>query len=141
MIDFIYIYKSVVQLYALLMKSFVGGGGGNELSLWFIILLLHGLLCVLTVMSDYTLDEPGFKAPGAPTPAPPSSDSSVETPPEVRRNCVACPRRMSKKRLTVIHYVYLVAGLIVTSIPVAKSAWSGRRRKLDFIGVSQIIKI
>ena len=48
-------------------------------------------------MSDYTLDEPGFKAPWAPTPVPPSSDSSVETPPEVRRNCVACPRRMSKK--------------------------------------------
>ena len=37
------------------------------------------------------------KAPGAPTPAPPSSDSSVETPPEVRRKCIACPRRMSKK--------------------------------------------
>ena len=48
-------------------------------------------------MSECTLDEPGFKAPGAPTPAPPSSDSSVETPPEVRRNCIACPRRMSKK--------------------------------------------
>ena len=43
------------------MKS--GGGGGDELSLHFIILLLHGLLCVLTVMSEYTLDEPGFKAP------------------------------------------------------------------------------
>ena len=48
-------------------------------------------------MSEYTLDEPGFKALGAPTLAPPSSDSSVETPPEVRCNCVACPRRMSKK--------------------------------------------
>ena len=32
------------------------GGGGNELSLRFIVLLLHGLLCVVTVMSDYTLD-------------------------------------------------------------------------------------
>ena len=42
-------------------------------------------------------DEPGFKAPGAPTPAPPSSDSSVDNPPEVRRKCIACPRRMSKK--------------------------------------------
>ena len=78
------------------MKS-GGGGGGDELCLWFIILLLHGLLCVITVMSEYTLDEPGFKTPGAPTPAPHSSDSSVDTPPEVRRNCVACPRRMSKK--------------------------------------------
>ena len=48
-------------------------------------------------MSEYTLDEPGFKAQGAPTPAPPSLDSSVENPPEVRRKCIACPRRMSKK--------------------------------------------
>ena len=48
-------------------------------------------------MCDYTLDEPGFKAPGAPTQAAPSSDSSVETPPAVRRNCIACPRKMSKK--------------------------------------------
>ena len=76
------------------MKS--GRGGGDEFSLRFILLLLHGLLCVLTVMSEYTLDEPGFKAPGAPPPVPPSSDSSVVTPPEVRRNCIACPRRMSK---------------------------------------------
>ena len=68
-----------------------------ELSLQFIILLPHILLCVFTVMSDYNLDEPVFKAPGAPTPAPPSSDSSVENPPEVRHKCVACPRRMSKK--------------------------------------------
>ena len=84
-----------MQLYALLVKS--GGGGVNELSLRFIILLPHGLLCVFTVMGDYTLDETGFKAPGAPTPAPPSSDSSVENPPEVRRKCIACPRKMSKK--------------------------------------------
>ena len=48
-------------------------------------------------MSEYALDEPGFKAPGASTPALPSSDSSVENPPEVRRKCIACPRRMSKK--------------------------------------------
>ena len=48
-------------------------------------------------MSEYSLDEPGFKAPGAPPPAPPSSDSSVETPPDARRKCIACPRRMSKK--------------------------------------------
>ena len=73
------------------------GGGGNELSLQFIILLTHGLYCVFTVMSDINLDEPGFKAPGATTPAPPSSDSSVENPPEARRKCIACPRRMSKK--------------------------------------------
>ena len=48
-----------------------------------------------TVMSEYSLDEPGFKASGALTPVPPSSDSSVETPPEVCRNCIACPRKMS----------------------------------------------
>ena len=72
------------------------GGAGNELSLRFIILLTHGLFCVFTVMSEYTLDELGFKVPGASTPAPPSSDSSVDNP-EVHRKCIACPRRMSKK--------------------------------------------
>ena len=58
---------------------------------------LMAFFCVFTVMSEYTLDEPSFKAPGAPTPAPPSSDSSVDNPPEVRRKCIACPRRMGKK--------------------------------------------
>ena len=48
-------------------------------------------------MSDINLDEPGFKAPGATTPAPPSSDSSVENPPEARRKFIAFSRRMSKK--------------------------------------------
>ena len=43
-------------------------------------------------MSDINLDEPG-----ATTPAPPSSDSSVENPPEACRKCIACPGRMSKK--------------------------------------------
>ena len=57
---------------------------------------LMAFLC-FTVMSDFSLDEPGFKAPGALTPVPPSLDSSVEAPPEVCRKCVACPRRMSKK--------------------------------------------
>ena len=77
-----------------------GGGGGNELSLRFIILLLHGLSCVFTVMSDINLDEPGFTAPAGstvPPPPPPSSDSLVEQPPEGRSKCVACPRRMSSK--------------------------------------------
>ena len=55
------------------------------------------LLCI-TVMSEYSLDEPGFKPPGAPVPAPPSSsDSSVEASSDGRRKCIACPRRMSKK--------------------------------------------
>ena len=48
-------------------------------------------------MSEYSLDEPGFKTPGALVPAAPSSDSSVEAPSDGRRKCVACPRRMSKK--------------------------------------------
>ena len=48
-------------------------------------------------MSEFSLDEPGFKTPGALTPAPPSSDSSVEAPSDGRRKCIACPRRMSKK--------------------------------------------
>ena len=48
-------------------------------------------------MSEYSLDEPGFKPPGAPVPAPPSpSDSSVEAPSDGRRKCIACPRSMSK---------------------------------------------
>ena len=47
-----------------------------------------------SVMSSYSLDDPGFETPSAP----PSSDSSsVEAPSDVRRNCIACPRRMSKK--------------------------------------------
>ena len=74
-----------------------GGGGGDEFSLQFIVFLLHGLLCVISVMSEFSLDDPGFKAASAPPPAPPSSDSSSETPPDVRRTCIACPRRMSKK--------------------------------------------
>ena len=59
-----------------------GGRGGNELSLRFIILLLHGLSCVFIVMSDVNLDEPGFTAPAGS--APPSSDSSVDHPPDGR---------------------------------------------------------
>ena len=72
-------------------------GGGDELSFRFIVLLLNGLFCVFTVMSEYSLDEPGFKSPGALVPVPPSSDSSVEAPSDGRRKCIACPRRMSKK--------------------------------------------
>ena len=47
-------------------------------------------------MSDYSLDEPGF-APPVPPVTPSSSESSVETPVDGRRKCIACPRRMSKK--------------------------------------------
>ena len=47
-------------------------------------------------MSKVNLDELGFSAPDSAT-APPSSDSSVDNPPEARRKCVARPRRMSAK--------------------------------------------
>ena len=47
-------------------------------------------------MSEYSLDEPGFAPPVPPVP-PSSSESSVETPADGRRKCIACPRRMSKK--------------------------------------------
>ena len=89
-----YVYKKRSGVLRFLSEP--GGGGGDELSLWFIVLLHHGL-CI-TVMSEYSLDEPVFKPPGAPVPAPPSSsDSSVEAPSDGRRKCIACPRRMSKK--------------------------------------------
>ena len=73
-----------------------GGGGFNELSLRFIILLLHGLFCAFTVMSAVNLDEPGFTA-AAGSSIPPSSDSSVEQLPDGRSKCVTYPRRMSSK--------------------------------------------
>ena len=47
-------------------------------------------------MSELNLDEPDFTAPAVST-APPSSDSSVDNPPEGHRKCVACTRRMSVK--------------------------------------------
>ena len=47
-------------------------------------------------MSEYSLNEPGFAPPVPPVP-PSSSESSVETPVDGRRKCIACPRRMSKK--------------------------------------------
>ena len=48
-------------------------------------------------MSEYSLDEPGFKPPGTLVSTPPSSDLYVEAPSDGRRKCIACPRRMSKK--------------------------------------------
>ena len=76
--------------------SEIGGGESDELIFRFIVLLLNGLLC-FTVMSEYSLDELGFKPPGNNVPVPPSSDSSAETPSDGRRKCIAFPRRMSKK--------------------------------------------
>ena len=71
-------------------------GGGSELSFRFSVLLHHGLFLCFTVMSEYSLDEPGFAPPVPPVP-PSSSESSVETPVDGRRKCISCPRRMSKK--------------------------------------------
>ena len=51
---------------------------------------------VFSVMSEYSLDEPGFTPPVPPVP-PSSSESSVEPPVDGRRKCSSCPRRMSKK--------------------------------------------
>ena len=60
-----------------------GGGGGRELSFRFSVFLLNGLFMCFTVMSEYSLDEPGFTPPVPPVP--PSSQSSVETPVDGRR--------------------------------------------------------
>ena len=46
-------------------------------------------------MSGVNIDELGFTAPAGS--APPSSDSSADPPPESRKKCVSCPRRMSAK--------------------------------------------
>ena len=51
---------------------------------------------VFSVMSEFSLDAPGFTPPVPPVP-PSSSDSSVETPVDGWRKCSSCPRRMSKK--------------------------------------------
>ena len=48
-----------------------------------------------TVMSEYSLDDPGFMPPVPPVR--PSSESSVEAPVDGRRKYSSCPRRMSKK--------------------------------------------
>ena len=51
---------------------------------------------VFSVMSEFSLDDPGF-TPLVPPVPPSSSESSVETPVDGRRKCSSCPRRMSKK--------------------------------------------
>ena len=72
-----YTYKYVVRFPYFTLKR-----GGGELSFRFSVLLHHGLF-VFSVMSEYSLDEPGFTPPVPPVP--PSSESSVETPVDGRR--------------------------------------------------------
>ena len=74
--------------------------GDCELSFRFTVLLLCVIYWFFTViskpfMSGVNIDEPGFTAPAGS--APPSSDSSADPPPECRKKCVSCPRRMSAK--------------------------------------------
>ena len=59
-----------IDIYFILKITFYsetwGGGGGSELSFRFSVLLHHGLFCVFSVMSEYSLDEPGFTPPVPP---------------------------------------------------------------------------
>ena len=52
---------------------------------------------VSSVMSDFSLDDPGFQSPGATPSAPPSSGSSSTDAATDRRTCLTCHRWMSKK--------------------------------------------
>ena len=71
------------------------GGGGENLVYGSLSSSFMAFLC-FTVMSEYSLDEPGF-APPFPPVCPSSSESSVEAPVDGRRKCSSCLRRMSKK--------------------------------------------
>ena len=74
-------------------------------------------------MSGVNIDEPGFTAPAGS--APPSSDSSADPPPESRKKCVSCLRRMSTK--TADRHTVCVH-LTVISKPAVKSVSIGLRR-------------
>ena len=74
-----YTYKYVVRFTYFTVNR---GEGGGELSFRFSVLLHHGLF-MFSVMSEYSLDEPGFTPPVPPVP--PSSESLVETPVDGRR--------------------------------------------------------
>ena len=71
------------------------GGGAENLVFGSLFSLIMAFF-VFSVMSEFSLDDPGFTPPVPPVP-PSSSDSSVETPVDGRRKCSSCPRRMSKK--------------------------------------------
>ena len=52
-------------------SEIAGRGGDDEFSLRFITFPLHGLSCVFTVMSNYSLDDLGFESPSVPSDVPP----------------------------------------------------------------------
>ena len=72
-----------------------GGGGAENLVFGSLFSLIMAFF-VFSVMSEFSLDDPGFTPPIPPV-HPSSSDSSVENPVDGRRKCSSCPRRMSKK--------------------------------------------
>ena len=89
----IYLYICIRSaIYVFSVKK--GGGAANLVfgSLFSFIMAFF----VFSVMSEFSLDDPGFTPPVPPVP-PSSSDSLVETPVDGRRKCSSCPRRMSKK--------------------------------------------
>ena len=88
--DYIIYIRSAIYVF----YSEKGGGGVNLVfgSLFSFIMAFF----VFSVMSEFSLDDPGFTPPVPPVP-PSSSESSVETPVDGRRKCSSCPRRMSKK--------------------------------------------
>ena len=88
--DYIIYIRSAVYVF----YSEKGGGAVNLVfgSLFSFIMAFF----VFSVMSEFSLDDPGFTPPVPPVP-PSSLESSVETPVDGRRKCSSCPRRMSKK--------------------------------------------
>ena len=85
-----YTYKYVVRFTYFTVKK----GGGVNLVFGSLSSFIMAFF-VFSVMSDFSLDDPGFTPPVPPVP--PSSESSVVTPVDGCRKCSSCPRRMSKK--------------------------------------------
>ena len=75
---------------------------------------------VFSVMSEYSLDEPGFPPPVPPVP-PSSSESSVETPVDGRRKCSSCKKSVDRHTFCVY-----CKGFNCDILIVARSAWSGQ---------------
>ena len=96
------------------------GGGVNELSLRFILFLLHG--CVVNFVDECLLiDVLGFVAPVL-------ASSSLDVPSAVHHAV-----RLSYRRLYVIIFVSLITFIIVFMICVAQSYFDGRRRLLHYV--------